>query len=97
VVVTRGEQIIGVLRVNADVPHEGGAHVSMDALALPKFAIAPQRAAMFDVISRLSRCNALMVVVVDGDERPRRQNIVGVITKEAVADEVASSMRIYPI
>jgi chloride channel protein, CIC family len=97
VVVTRGEQIIGVLRVNADVPHEGGARVSMDALALPKFAIAPQRAAMFDVISRLSRCNALMVVVVDGDERPRRQNIVGVITKEAVADEVASSMRIYPI
>ncbi len=97
VVVTRGDQIVGVLRVNADVPHEGGAHVPMHALALPKFAIAPQRAAMFDVISRLSRCNAPMVVVVDGDERPRRQNIVGVITKEDVADEVANSMRIYPI
>ena len=58
VVVTRGEQIVGVLRVNADLPHEGGARVSMGALALRKFTIAPQRAAMFDVISRLSRCNA---------------------------------------
>jgi CIC family chloride channel protein len=96
VVVTRGEQIVGVLRVNADLPREAGAHVSMGTLALRKFTIAPRNEAMFDVISRLWRRNATMAVVVDGTTRPRRENIVGVITKEHVADEVASSVRMYP-
>jgi CIC family chloride channel protein len=96
VVVTRREQIVGVLRVNADLPHEGGAHVSMDTLALRKFTIAPQNATMFDVISRLWRRDAVMAIVVDGTRRPRRSNIVGVITKEHVADEMASSVRMYP-
>jgi CIC family chloride channel protein len=96
VVVTRGEQIVGVLRVNADLPREAGAHVSLGTLALRKFTIAPRNEAMFDVISRLWRRNATMAVVVDGTTRPRRENIVGVITKEHVADEVASSVRMYP-
>ena len=96
VVVTRGEQIVGVLRVNADLTREAGAHVSMGTLALRKFTIAPRNEAMFDVISRLWRRNATMAIVVDGTTRPRRDNVVGVITKEHVADEVASSVRMYP-
>jgi CIC family chloride channel protein len=51
---------------------------------------------MFDVISRLWRRDAIMALVVDGNRRPRRENIVGIITKEHVADEVASSVRLYP-
>src|SRR5690242_6510607 len=70
VVVTRGEQIVGVLRVNADLPREAEAHVSMGTLALRKFTIAPRNEAMFDVISRLWRRNATMAVVVDGTTRP---------------------------
>ena len=37
-----------------------------------------------------------MGVVVDGQGRPRADNVVGVITKEHIADEVASSVRMYP-
>jgi CIC family chloride channel protein len=96
VVVTRGVQIVGVLRVNADLPREAGTSVSMGALALRKFTIARKDAAMFDVISRLWRRGALMAVIVEGNRRPRRDNIVGVITKEHVADEMASSVRMYP-
>jgi hypothetical protein len=28
--------------------------------------------------------------------RPRRDNVVGVITKEQIADEVAANVRMYP-
>jgi CIC family chloride channel protein len=38
----------------------------------------------------------MLGVVVDGPGRPRRDNVVGVITKEHIADEVASSVRMYP-
>jgi CIC family chloride channel protein len=97
VVVTRGEWIVGVLRVNTDLlPRKDGTDVPMGVLALRKFTIAPQNAVMFDVISRLWRRNATMAIVVDENTRPRRENIVGVITKEHVADEVASSVRMYP-
>jgi CIC family chloride channel protein len=96
VVVTRGEQIVGVLRVNADLPRDGGGHVSMGTLAVRRFTIAPQNEALFDVIFRLWGHNAIMAVVVKGTTRPRRENIVGVITKEQIADEVASSVRMYP-
>ncbi len=96
VVVTRGKYIVGVLRVNADLPREVGARVAMGVLALRKFTIAHESTAMFDVISRLWRRDAIMAVVVDGNKRPRRENIVGVISKEHVADEVARSVRMYP-
>ena len=34
--------------------------------------------------------------VVDGQDRPRASNMVGVLTKEHIADEVVNSVRIYP-
>ena len=37
-----------------------------------------------------------MGVVVDGQDRPRASNMVGVLTKEHIADEVVNSVRIYP-
>jgi CIC family chloride channel protein len=37
-----------------------------------------------------------MGIVVEGTGRPRADKVVGVITKEHIADEVASSVRIYP-
>ncbi len=50
---------------------------------------------VFDVIARLSRRGAVMGVVVSGPGRPRADKVVGVITKEHIADEVASSVRMY--
>ena len=37
-----------------------------------------------------------MGVVVDGTGRPRADDVVGVITKEHIADEVGRSVRMYP-
>ncbi len=37
-----------------------------------------------------------MGVVVEGPGLPRADNVIGVITKEHIADEVASSVRMYP-
>ncbi len=99
VVVTRGNLIVGVLRVNSDLRRTvsaAGADVPMGTLARRNFTIVRQNAVMFDVIARLWRRHAVMGVVVDGTGVPRRQNVVGVITKEHIADEVASSVSMYP-
>jgi len=37
-----------------------------------------------------------MAIVVSGRGVPRHDSVVGVITKEHVADSVASSVKIYP-
>jgi chloride channel protein, CIC family len=99
VVVTRGNLIVGVLRVNTDLRRTvsaAGADVPMGTLARRNFTIVRQNAVMFDVITRFWRRHAVMGVVVDGTGVPRRHNVVGVITKENVADEVASSVSMYP-
>jgi CIC family chloride channel protein len=50
----------------------------------------------FEVIQRIWRKRAVMAIVVRGRGVPRPKSIAGVITKEHVADSVASSVRIYP-
>jgi CIC family chloride channel protein len=42
------------------------------------------------------RKHAVMTVVVKGHGVPRGEDVVGVITKEHVADSVASSVSLYP-
>jgi CIC family chloride channel protein len=99
VVVTRGNLIVGVLRVNTKLrqPVDTAARsVPMGVLAQRNFTIVRSGAAMFDVIVRLRRREAVMGVVVDGPGRPRADKVVGVISKEHIADEVASSVRMYP-
>jgi CIC family chloride channel protein len=99
VVVTRGRLIVGVLRVNTALRRAAGAvadDVSIGSLAQRNFTIVRPASVVFDVIARLSRHGAVMGVVVDGPGRPRADKVVGVITKEHIADEVASSVRMYP-
>jgi CIC family chloride channel protein len=98
VVVTRGRLIVGVIRVNTDLRRtvSAAAHdVRMGSLARRNFTIVPTNAVMFDVIARLSRRRAMMGVVVEGGGRPRADNVIGVITKEHISDEVARSVRMY--
>ena len=59
------------------------------------FTIVRKSAVMFDVIGRLRRRRAVMGIVVDGKGLPRSSDVVGVITKEHIADEVADSVRMY--
>ena len=51
---------------------------------------------LFDVIRRMWRRHAVMAVVVRGRGVPRPGDIAGVITKEHVANSVASSVKVYP-
>jgi CIC family chloride channel protein len=99
VVVTRGKLIVGVLRVNTNLRQTVSAaasDVKMGALAQRNFTIVRPGEVVFDVIARLRRRGAVMGIVADGPGRPRAGNVVGVITKEHIADEVANSVRMYP-
>jgi CIC family chloride channel protein len=99
VVVTRKNLIVGVIRVNTDLRRTvsaAGQDVRMGDIARRNFTIAREDTVMFDVIARLARRRAVMAVVVAQHGRPRADTVVGVITKEHIADAVAHSVRIYP-
>jgi CIC family chloride channel protein len=98
VVVTREGRISGVLRVNTALRRglEGSfVGVSLGELASAHFTIAQERDIMFTVIGRMWRRGASMSVVVDASRIPRGPSVVGVITKEHVADSVADSIKPY--
>ena len=50
---------------------------------------------MFGVIGRAWHRGAMMAVVVRGNGAPSASDVLGVITKEHVADSVALSVRPY--
>ena len=102
VIVAQGDRILGVVRINtglrlgiADI-EEG---VTLRDVAQRSFTLVRENDVAFDVIYRLWRRNAVMALVVPGAEHPRRPrpgDILGVITKEHVADAVAASLQFYP-
>jgi CIC family chloride channel protein len=99
VVVTRRDRLYGVLRVNMGLRRGlGGTNtgVKLGDIASRDFTIVSEDVIAYDVIERMWRRKAVMAVVVRGRETPRGEDVVGIITKEHVADSVASSMTIYP-
>ena len=48
---------------------------------------------MFDVVQRMARHDAAMAVVIKGRGRGRPSEIVGIISKEHIADSVAESIK----
>ena len=99
VVVTQKSRLYGVIRVNTGLRRGlEGAHtgVTLGDIASRDFTIVGEDAIAFDVIDRMWRKGAFMAVVIRGRGVPRGDDVVGVITKEHVADSVASSMNIYP-
>src|SRR3954467_2453099 len=102
VVVTEGDRIAGVLRVNTALRQglaesQEGAGATLGELANRNFVVTRGDEVMFDVIRRMWRRGAFMAVVV-GKPRgtPRAGDVLGVITKDDVADSVAASIQIYP-
>jgi CIC family chloride channel protein len=98
VVVTRDDRISGVLRVNTALRHglEGAyTGVALGDVASPDFTIARGEDIMFNVIGRMWRRKAIMAVVADAEGIPRTSNVIGLITKEHVADSVAESIKPY--
>ncbi|MGC1467703.1 MAG: chloride channel protein [Pseudolabrys sp.] len=101
VVVTREGRIFGVLRINTRMRHRlatPGTSVSFGEVAQKNFTIVRENDAVFDVITRMSRRDATMALVVSSDagRSPRPEHVRGVISKEHVADSVAKTVQIYP-
>ena len=98
VVVTRGNLVVGALRVNTALRLglEGAyTGVTLGDVASRNFTIAREDDIMFNVIGRLDRKHASMVVVIRGKGMPRAANVAGVISKEHIADSVSESIRPY--
>ncbi len=99
VVVMRHDRLIGVVRVNTGLRRGlEGSHtgVALGEVVSRDFTIVGEDEVMFDVIDRIWRKKAIMAVVVKRRGAPRAGDILGVITKEHVADSVANSVEIYP-
>ena len=99
VLVTSGDRIIGVQRVNTSLHHglEGAdTAVTLGEVANRHFVIAREDDIVFDVIRRMWRHDAFMAIVVGKGGIPHAGDAKGVISKEHVADSVAASIAIYP-
>jgi len=99
VVVTRANRIFGVLRVNTSLRQgleRTQSQVKLGDVAYQNFTIVRENEAGIAVIRRLARKRAMMAVVVRDRGVPRPADIVGVITKEHVADSVTDTVQIYP-
>jgi chloride channel protein, CIC family len=103
VIITHGEHIMGVVRINAGL-RTGIADietgVTFGDVANHHFTIVRENDVAFDVIVRLWRRGGAMALVVHreapGFHVPRPADVIGVITKEHVADAVAAGIQAYP-
>ena len=99
VIVTLNNRIFGVVRVNTGL-RRGlvgvDTGITLGDVARPNFTIVREDDVAFEVIQRIWRKRAVMAIVVRGRSVPRPDDVAGVITKEHVADSVASSVQIYP-
>ncbi len=98
-VVAHNKRIAGVLRVNTSLRRgleTGYMGTALRDVAARNFTIAREDDIMFDVIRRMWRHGATMAVVVRKDSGvPHIDDVIGVISKEHVADSVAEGIRPY--
>ena len=99
VVIAERDRIIGAIRVGkplAQVSREAQPAATLRDLGLGNFVVVRERDVFFNVIRRMWRRQAEIAVVVHDRGGPRPDNVAGVITKELVADSVASSIIVLP-
>ena len=98
VVVSEGNSIVGGLRVNT-LLRQGleGAYtgLTLSEVASRDFTIAHSDDIMFNVIGRMWRRKASMIIVVKREGVPHKDDVLGVITKDNLADSVLASVRPY--
>jgi CIC family chloride channel protein len=98
IVVTDGDRIVGALRVNTAL-RRGLENVeqgfTVGEIAQHNYTVARDDDVIFDVVTRMTRRNAGMALVTRTNRRPRAADVVGVITKEHIADSVADSIKPY--
>ncbi len=96
VVVTHANHVAGVIRVNTGLRRgieQAYSGVRVGDIAQRNFTIAREGDIMFDVVQRMVRHDAIMAVVVKSQGRGRPSEIVGLVSKEHIADSVAASIR----
>jgi CIC family chloride channel protein len=100
VVVTDGNRIAGVVRINTALRSGVAPGVTLGDVARRDFTVVREADVAFDVIQRMWRKGgAIALVVRAGATRlhvPRTGDIIGVIGKEHVADAIASGIQMYP-
>src|ERR1700722_8275488 len=103
VVITHGDRIAGAVRINTSLRSnivELETGVTFSDVARPDFTTVYENEVAFDVIERLWREGSTMAIVVREEApkspAPRPADVLGVITKEHVADAVAAGIQAYP-
>jgi len=98
VVVIDDDRVVGVLRVNTGIRRGLEATytgVTLGDVAQKNFTIAHEDDIAFDVIDRMWREDAAMAVVVRNVTIVRAADVLGIISKEHIANSVAESIRPY--
>jgi CIC family chloride channel protein len=96
VVVARGNHIAGVVRINTGIRRgleAAYSGVAMATIAQRNFTIARENDIVFDIVQRMGRRNAAMAVVLKAGGRGRPAEVVGIISKEHIADSVVDSIK----
>jgi CIC family chloride channel protein len=96
VVVTRGNHIAGVVQVDTSLrrgSEQAYSGVRLGDVAQRNFTIARESDIMFDVVQRLTHRNAVMAIVVKDRSRGRPSDVVGIISKDQIADSVGASIK----
>jgi CIC family chloride channel protein len=103
VIITQAGSIMSVVRINAGLRTaiaELEAGVTFGDIARSDFTIVGEHEVAFDIIERMWREGRAIAVVARGDVQNRTAvspgDVIGVITKEHVADAVAASIQAYP-
>jgi chloride channel protein, CIC family len=96
VIASRVDRIAGVVRVNIGLRH--GVEAAYSGLRLGdvierNFTLARENDIVFDIVQRMSRRNSAMAVVIKAGGRGRPSEVVGIISREHIADSVAQSIR----
>jgi CIC family chloride channel protein len=98
VVVTRAGKIIGGIRVNVSIRRAvgGSDEVRLGDLVSRNFIIVAEEDVAFDVIKALTQARAAMAIVIARAAEDEPDKVVGVITKEHIADTVSRTVQLYP-
>jgi CIC family chloride channel protein len=100
VVVRDGERIVGVVRVNTAIRQATAASqstVRLGDIATRDFSVVRENDVIVDVIHRMWHERATVTLVTHCAGMLHARDVVGVISKEHVADCVAHSTTVYPI
>jgi len=96
VVVARANHIVGVVRINTGIRRgieAAYSGVTLGAIGQHNFTLARENDIVFDIVQRMSRRGAAMAVVMKTGGRGRPSEVVGIISKEHIADSVADSIK----